>query len=231
MEINTDTITELEQEFSTTTEQKSEETKEIKEPQGTFITETQQTLIKDISKVDIELEALEKETVNEDDFYDKLDDLLTDDEKYLQEDNPKAYLKLINQKKDAYIKEHSNESKKQELLEQKKDLELKYKIEDGIIEVTKVYKEYNHEEMFTFFKRKLSQDERDDILSKSNTMGEVFIKTYESYLEKNGKTKEIKTTPAPKTPNLKDVTKQPIKETQIKLIDSEDEKYKKALGV
>jgi hypothetical protein len=50
-------------------------------------------------------------------------------------------------------------------------------------------------------------------------------------LEKSGKKVEIKNTPPPNTIDMSKVQKQPIKANQISEIDSEEEKYKKALGV
>ena len=195
------------------------------------VTQTQQEIMKEIAKIDVELEQLDSTQINDDEFYDSLDETLTDEEKYLQEENPKEFLKLVDKKKREYIASKSNESKKNDLLEKKKDLELKNAIEDGLLQVTKMYKDYNHEEMQTFFSKKLNQEEKDEILNTSKSTFEVFRKTHEKYLEKNGKNKDIKNTPPPNTPDLKNVIKQPIKGEQINNINSEEERYKKALGV
>lgn len=195
------------------------------------VTPVQQDIIKELAKIDIELEALEKVTIDEDEFYEKLDELLTDEEKYMQENEPKEYLKLIDSKKKEYLKNNSNEDKKNILLEQKKDLELKNAIEVGVIEVTAIYKDYKHLDMQSFFNNKLTKEEQKEILNSSKTTTDVFKKTYEQYLSKNGKSLEIKNNPLPNTPDLSKVTKQSIKPTQISAIDSEEEKYKKGLGV
>ena len=195
------------------------------------VTPVQQDIIKELAKIDIELEALEKITINEDEFYEKLDELLTDEEKYMQENEPKEYLKLIDSKKKEYLKNNSNEDKKNILLEQKKDLELKNAIEVGVVEVTAIYKDYKHSDMQSFFNNKLTKEEQKEILNSSKTTTDVFKKTYEQYLSKNGKSLEIKNNPLPNTPDLSKVTKQSIKPTQISAIDSEEEKYKKGLGV
>ena len=113
----------------------------------------------------------------------------------------------------------------------KKELELRNAIEIGVLEVTKLYKDYNHIEMQTFYNKKLSKEEQEEILNTSKTTFEVFKKTHEKYLEKNGKSKDIKNTPAPNTPDFTKVIKEPMKNNHISQIDSEDEKYKKALGV
>ena len=115
------------------------------------VTQTQQEIMKEIAKIDVELEQLDSTKINDDEFYDSLDETLTDEEKYLQEENPKEYLKLVDKKKSEYIASKSNDSKRNDLLEKKKDLELKNAIEDGLLQVTKMYKDYNHEEMQTFF--------------------------------------------------------------------------------
>lgn len=196
-----------------------------------IVTPVQQDIIKELAKIDIELEALEKVTIDEDEFYEKLDELLTDEEKYMQENEPKEYLKLIDSKKKEYLKNNSNDDKKNILLEQKKDLELKNAIEVGVTEVTAIYKDYKHLDMQSFFNNKLTKEEQKEILNSSKTTTDVFKKTYEQYLSKNGKSLEIKNNPLPNTPDLSKVTKQSIKPTQISAIDSEEEKYKKGLGV
>jgi len=68
------------------------------------ITSTQHEILKEITRVDLEIEKLQTSDVNEDEFYEKLDELLTDEEKYLQEENPKAYLKLVDTKKKSFLK-------------------------------------------------------------------------------------------------------------------------------
>lgn len=195
------------------------------------VTPVQQDIIKELAKIDIELEALEKVTIDEDEFYEKLDELLTDEEKYMQENEPKEYLKLIDSKKKEYLKNNSNDDKRNILLEQKKELELKNAIEVGVVEVTAIYKDYKHLDMQSFFNNKLTKEEQKEILNSSKTTTDVFKKTYEQYLSKNGKSLEIKNNPLPNTPDLSKVTKQSIKPTQISAIDSEEEKYKKGLGV
>jgi hypothetical protein len=68
-------------------------------------------------------------------------------------------LKAIDAKKKEYIQNNTNEAQKNALLEQKKDLELKNAIEIGVMEVTAIYKDYNHTEMQTFWNKKLNKEE------------------------------------------------------------------------
>lgn len=191
----------------------------------------QEGILKEIGKIDLEIEQLKSSAVNEDEFYDNLDSLLSDEEKYLAEEDSKAYLKLIDKKKKEFFESKSNDKKIEELEEQKRDLELQNQIEIGLKAVTKLYKDYNHDDMEIFFKRKLNQDERDEILQNSKTTFDVFKMTYEKYLEKNGKKLEVKSVEAPNIPNMNKIIKESIKDRNIDMIDSEDEKYKKALGV
>jgi len=195
-----------------------------------IVTPTQADIVKQIAKIDVQLEELEKATINEDEFYNSLDELLSEEEKYLQDENIKEYLKVVEKKRKEFIKSKSNDSLKEELLQKKKDLELDNAIEDGRIKITKLYKDYNHDEMANFFHKKLTQEEKDEILQTSKNTYDVFKKTYDKYLEKTGSQIELKSTKAPNTPNLKNIVKQSIK-NQIDELDSEDEKYKKALGV
>lgn len=209
----------------------NQETKSNSEDGNIVVTQVQQEIIKEIAKLDVELEQLNSITPNIDEFYDSLDDLLSDEEKYLQEENPKEYLKLVDKKKQEFLNSKSNDSKKAELEEKRKELELKNAIELGVVEVTKLYKDYNHLEMQTFFSKKLNQEEKDEIINSSKNTFDIFKKTHEKFLEKSGKAQEIKKTPAPNTPDFSKVIKQPITNSQINQIDSEEEKYKKALGV
>lgn len=209
---------------------KTEEGKDNK-PENIVVTPTQQEILKELTKIEIEIEKLDNQEVNEDEFYDKLDELLTDEEKYLQEEDHKAYLKLLDKKKKEFIKNSSNDEKRKELLEKRNDLELRNAIEIGVVEVTKIYKDYNHNEMQNFFKKKLTEEEQENIIKTSKTTTEMFKKTHEAYLEKSGKKAEIKTTPLPNTPDLSKVATQPVKSDNLTAIDSEEEKYKRALGV
>lgn len=221
----------VEQELKGTSTEQQEQKENNSQTKNLVVTPAQQDIMKELAKIDIELEGLEKVTIDEDAFYDQLDDSLTDEEKYLQEEKPKEYLKLIDKKKKEFLKNNLNEDKKNILLEQKKDLELKNAIEVGITEVTAVYKNYNHEEMNKFYYNKLTKEEQQEILKDSASTTEVFKKTYEKYLHKNGKSAEIKNTPAPNTPDLSKVIKQTVKPNQIDDIDSDEEKYKRGLGV
>ncbi len=232
MEVKIETLDNLEKEFTdNSTLENQTENENNTQSKNLVVTPVQQDIIKELTKIDIELENLEKTTIDEDAFYDTLDDILTDEEKYLQEENPKKYLKLIDSKKQEFFKNNSNEDKKNILLDQKKDLELKNAIEIGITEVTAIYKNYNHIEMQSFYNQKLNKEEQEVILKNSNNTTEVFLKTYEKYLEKNGKAAEIKNTPVPNTPDLSKVIKQTVKPSQINDIDSDEEKYKRGLGV
>ena len=183
-------IENLEQELgsnTTTNDTKKEENEDnTVNNNAVLFTQAQQDIIKEIAKIDVELEQLNSNTINEDEFYDSLDSILTDEEKYLQEENPKEYLKLIDSKKKEFIQNKSNDSKKNELEEKRKELELRNAIEIGVLEVTKLYKDYNHIEMQTFYNKKLSKEEQEEILNTSKTTFEVFKKTHEKYLEKNG---------------------------------------------
>ena len=222
----------LEQELKENPSSEQQEQKEDNsQTKNLVVTPAQQDIMKELAKIDIELEGLEKVTIDEDAFYDQLDESLTDEEKYLQEEKPKEFLKLIDKKKKEFLKNNSNEDKKNILLEQKKDLELKNAIEVGITEVTAIYKDYNNAEMQSYFNNKLTKEEQKEIMNSSQSTTDVFKKTYESYLNKNGKSAEIKNNPAPNTPDLSKVIKQTVKPNQIDNIDSDEEKYKRGLGV
>jgi|GEM_PF-2132053 len=210
--------------------QDEQEIKDEEQLDAITITPKQQNIIQELAKIDIELEQLEKTPINEDEFYDVLDDILSEEEKYLQDENPKEYLKVVEKKRKEFIKSKSNDSLKFELIEKRKELELNNAIEDGRLKITRVYKDYNHDAMANFFHKKLTQEEKDEILQSSKNTFDVFKKTYDKYQEKQAVQVEVKSAKAPNTPNFKNISKQSIK-NQIDELDSEDEKYKKALGV
>jgi hypothetical protein len=195
------------------------------------ITPTQQEITKKIAVIDSEIATLSKVTINEDEFYENLDEFLTDEDRYLQEENPKEYLKIVDKKKKEYIASKSNNEEIAKKQEERNNLQYEADIEDGIRNVTKTYKDYNHQTSANFFATKLSKEQQEEIYKKSTTVGDVFKLTHEKYLELNGKKVEVKNTPAPATVNLNNITQSSLKNKDILAIDSEDEKYKKALGV
>lgn len=194
------------------------------------ITPKQQELSKQIAIIDNEIDSLKKVVISEDDFYDNIDDILTDEDRYLQEENPKEYLKVVDKKKKEYLESKSNGAEIEKKEKEKAELQYQSDIEDGIKDVTKVYKDYNHTESAKFFATKLSKEQQEEIYKKSANFGEVFKFTHEKYLEANGKQTEIKSQKAPATVNLNNVAQTPLKNKDIIAIDSEDEKYSKALG-
>jgi len=194
------------------------------------ITPKQQEITKQIAIIDNEIDSLKKVTVSIDDFYDNIDDILTDEDRYLQEENPKEYLKVIDKKRKEYFESKANSAEIEKKEKEKAELQYQSDIEDGIKDVTKVYKDYNHTESAKFFASKLSKEQQEEIYKKSANFGEVFKFTHEKYLETNGKQAEIKSQKAPATVNLNNITQTSLKNKDIISIDSEDEKYSKALG-
>ncbi|MDX9744789.1 MAG: hypothetical protein RBT59_13285 [Arcobacteraceae bacterium] len=194
------------------------------------VTPKQQEITKQIAIIDNEIETLSKVTISEDDFYDNIDDILTDEDRYLQEENPKEYLKVVDKKKKEYLESKSNGAEIEKKEKEKADLQYASDIEDGLKYVTKIYKDYNHNQSAEFFATKLSKEQQEEIYKKSADFGEVFKFAHEKYLEANGKQAEIKNQKAPTTINLNNITQTSLKNKDIIAIDSEDEKYSKALG-
>ena len=228
-------IENLENDIKGTTQPKGDESSENKdtdvEGNTIEITHKQQEISKQIAIIDNEIDSLSKVTVNEDDFYENIDELLTDEDRYLQEENPKEYLKVVDKKKKEYLDSKSNKEVIAQKQKERDDLQYQSDIEDGIKNVTKVYKDYSHEESAKFFATKLSKEQQEEIYKKSATFADVFKLTHEKYLEANGKKPEVKNTEAPNTIDLSKVTQTSLKNKDILAIDSEDEKYSKALGV
>ncbi len=204
--------------------------KEDKKPEN-VLSSKQTDILKQSAVLEKEIEDLEKVSVNEDEFYEKLDDILTDEEAYLKETDEAAYLKLVAQKRDKWIEENSNSKVINDKKEQLRTLEIQNAVETGIQEVTKIYPEYNHEQMSEFSKKELTLKEQEEINNKAENFFDVFKLVHEKYLEKSGKPNPtIKTTPPPPTPKTDDIKQENLKAGDIEEINSADEKYKNAMG-
>ena len=205
---------------------------EDKKPVVSGVSDRQKEIIKEVGILEKEIEQLEEQELDENEFYENLDDILTEEEQYLEDDNKAAYLKVVDKKKTEWIEKHSKAKEIEDKKESINKLQIEDGIEEGLKEVVSIYPEYDHKEMATFSQMELTTKERDEIDAKATSFADVFKLTYEKYLEKSGKQNPtIKDTKAPATPKPDEVNQTTIKDDEIDELNTEDEAYRDALGL
>ena len=198
-------------------------------PTTIMVTQEQVIINKDIAKLDVQIEALEKQTVDISAFYDNLEDNLTEEEQRLEFSDKSAYMKLVNTKAKEYETNNTNAEALTKLQAQKQELVSVYDIQSAVLEVSKKYPDYNHEKIFNYFKNDLSKTEQDKIMEASDSYTTVYENTYKSFMNLNPA--NIVTTPAPNIPNINNSRKEAVNDKSISDgLSSHDEKLNKALG-
>lgn len=205
-------------------------TSEIQAPTTTLVTQEQITLNKEIAKLDVQIEALSGSTVDAEEFYDNLETHLSEEEQALEFSDKSAYMKLVSKKAKEYEAAQSKQGEINNLLEQKKELELVYERQSAIVEVTAKYPHYDHEKVLNFFMKKLSADEQDEITQASKSYADVYEHTYKKYVAANPT--NIHTQKTPNIPNVSNVRKQSVNNSTIDNgFTSHDAQLKQALGL
>lgn len=223
------------QEQETKKDDKKEETPAVEEKEEnttktTSVTDEQITINQDIAKIDVKIEVLQNQSVDTSEFYDNLENYLSEDEQALELSDRSAYMKLINTKAKEFEDKNSNSDELKTLEEEKTELQGIYERQSAIVEVSKKYPDYNHETILTYFNNSLSKNEQQKIYDASNSYAEVYENTYKKHLESNPA--NIETTPAPTIPNVKNVRKETPTNTELDDGNmSEDEKLQEALGL
>ncbi|MFW9625375.1 MAG: hypothetical protein ACMV1K_01420 [Sulfurospirillum sp.] len=196
-----------------------------------MMTNEQVKIQSEIIKLDSKIDKLKEDSsVNTDDFYNHLEDYLSDEEQQLEIEDRPAYLKLISKKEKEFIAKHSNNDEIRALEERKSDFENMNRIQEGILEVTRAFPEYNHEKMMAFFKEELSAKEQHKIYEASQNFADVYKNTYQTYLERNPS--NIRKGTSSTLPNVNNARRQSITTGEINDgLESEEEKLKSALGL
>lgn len=212
-------------------EKENNQESESKSADTVTLTSEQVKINNEIAKIDTKLEDLEKNnTVDTDKFYDSLDEILTDEEQQLEHEDKAAYLKLIDEKKADYIKSNSKDDEIATLKEEKEDLEKVYARQEGIVEVTAKYPDFNYDTVMDFFENKLNKEQQQEVFNGASSYADVYENTYKMMTGKD--TKEVKSTPAPKIPNVNDVRKENVSDDKLKDgLKTEDEELQEALGL
>ena len=181
-------------------EEESEKKEETKPSNTTLVTDEQLAINREIAKIDLQIEALEKEEVDVSLFYDNLEDELSEDEQALEFSDKSAYMKLVTQKAKEYEQKHSKADAIEALKEEKKEQEQISARQSAIVDVSTKYPEYNHEKIMNYFNEELSKSEQQKIFEVSESYADVYEKTYLKYSGVNPS--NVSQQKAPNIPNV-----------------------------
>ncbi len=195
------------------------------------LTPDQVEIHSEITKLDVAIEKLKDSSeVDMDKFYDGLEDSLSESEIALEVDDRPAYLKLVSKREKEYIKANSNDEKLKELEEKKSGLVEMNSKQEGILEVTSEFPDYDHEKMITFFEDELTKKEQKEIFKDCVSFGDVYKNTYKKFVEVNPK--EIKKDSDKPLPNLNNTRRQSATNSEVEDgISSEEDDMRDALGL
>ena len=206
------------------------EQEQVSPPNTTTLTDEQLSINQEITKIDIQIEALQKNTVDIGVFYDNLEDELSEEEQALEFSDKSAYMKLVSQKAQEYEKNNSKSDEIQALEEEKKEKQLVYERQSAIVAVSQKYPAYNHEKVLNYFTEELSQKQQQAIFDASESYTDVYVKSYESYMQSNPQ--NILQEKAPNIPDVNNVRKDIAKGNDTDDgLRSEDQMLQEALGL
>jgi chromosome segregation ATPase len=206
--------------------------KEITPPKTNIITLTaeQVEINKELTKLESKLEELESHNVDTNEFYDNLEKQLSEEEQQLEFSDKKAYLKIVREKEKEWIAAHSKDKEIEDIKKQKEELEKVYERQEAINQVTSKYPDFNYEEAMSFYQKKLTMEEQEEVLKSSNNYADVYENTYKKMIEKNPK--NIKSQTPPDIPNVNNARKENVKSETIKDgFKDDDEILREALGL
>lgn len=192
--------------------------------------EQNNTLTKEILKIDLEIETLQKQTVDVGDFYSKIEEELSEEEQQLEFSDKPAYMKLINEKAKAYEEAHSPAATIAELESKKAELIGVQERRSALMSVASKYPTIDVDKVFEFFTNKLNKEQQDEIHATASTYAEVYEKTFQKYLELNNI--NISQQKPPSIPDVNDVRRQTLDTAHVDdAMSSEEEKLHEALGI
>lgn len=199
-------------------------------PSTTLVTQEQISINKELTKLDVQIEALEASVVDVNAFYENLETELSEEEQSLEFSDKSAYMKLVSKKAKEYEVTHSKQSEIAALNSQKQELERVYERQSAITEVTAKYPDYNHEKVLAFYMQELSSNEQNAIISASKSYADVYENAYKKYIITNPS--NIHTKIVPNIPNINNVRKQNVNNGSIENgLTSHDEQLRQALGL
>jgi len=199
-------------------------------PNTTVVTDEQVLITKDIAKIDLQIEALESETVDTDKFFENIEENLSEEEQTLEHSDRPAYMKLINTKAKEYEESNSNAQAIQTLKNEKQEKESVYERQSAITEVIAKYPSYKHEDVLEFFQKELSETQQQKIIDSSSSYSDVYEGAYKKFLELNPS--NIETQAVTHLPNMNNIRKQPLETSDVEdSLQGDDDKIREALGL
>lgn len=198
--------------------EKTEEKQQSSTPtiiKTTSLTDEQINIQKDITKIDIQIEELEKQTVDVEDFYNNIDTHLSEDEQALEFENKPKYMKIVNEKLLEFQKQKSNTKELESLKEQKEELNRVYERQGAIAQVSAKHPQFDYEKVHEFFTTELSKKEQDKIYEDASSYADVYELAFKKMIEQNPKNIQQE-----RAPNIPDVSK--VSKTQPKHKDTDD---------
>ena len=199
-------------------------------PTTTIVTNEQLDINKEIAVIDSKIKELENVTVDTNEFFNNLEEHLSEDEQALEFSDKPAYMKLINKKATEYEASNSKADEIETLKAEKQEKQLIYERQASITQTVAKYPDYNHKKMMDFFENDLTKAQQTKIFDSSKSYTDVYEKTYEKHLELNPTT--ILQEPSPNIPNVNNARKDTPKNSEIETgLKSEDELLQDALGL
>ncbi len=187
-------------------------------------------IIKDILKIDLQIETLSKQTVDVSTFYDNLESELSEEEQQLEFTDKPAYMKLVSQKAKEYEEKHSSAPAIAELEKEKQDLVSVYERQSAILQVTAKYPQFSYEKVFDFFSNKLNKEQQDAVYDGAKSYADVYEKAYLSFIQTNPI--NIQQQAAPILPDLNTVHKRDVDTGAIETgLLSDEQILQDALGI
>ena len=200
------------------------------QPATVITTEEQDDVLKDILKIDIEIEKLETQAVDITTFYDNLEEELTEQEQELEFSDKPAYMKLVAQKAKEYEEKNSPSTAIENLKTAKEELTQTRARQVALSSVVNKYPDFSYEKVFEFFDKKLNKEQQQAIYDESASYQDVYEKAYLSYAKSN-KT-NIEQEEPPMIPDVNNVRKQSVDHHTIDDgLTSDEQRMRDALGL
>lgn len=203
----------------------------VNTPPATIITtEDQNNIVKDILKIDIQIEALENQEVDISDFYNNLEEELSEEEQQLEFTDKSAYMKAVAKKAKEFEDKKSPSAAIEELKATKKELTATHERQAALSSVIAKYPDFSYDSVFEFFDKKLTKEQQEAIYNESTSFTDVYEKAYLSYAKSNKS--NIQQQEAPMIPDVNNVRRQFVDDKTIDDgLTSEEQRLKDALGL
>jgi hypothetical protein len=188
-----------------------------------------QTNMDQLATIKAKFETTQKDAPDTSEFYANLEKHLTKEELELEYEKDKtAYFKIIEEKKEQWIKDNTNDTS--ELEQELERAELNLAVAKGIETTLKKYPDYNHARLAEFYNDELTNKQKRE-LDKGSTVDNLadhFEKVYKLYKEKYPT--KVKQKETPEVPNVSKHSKQTIDANENLKSKEEDKAYMESIG-